>query len=462
MPIISDDPSYIRKHRKHHNHYTSHCAPGRGGDGVSCFSTEELIQIANRWNEVIEQRKMGHVADGSREQSHQNPLYSTPPCLQEPIRVTTRTPRYALWNAINERMQASTKCCNERCWVTVLPSFGKLPCANGQESPHTDIFFEELLHTAFRPEMPQSWYTNPTEWLSTTDIDRVMKQYEALDRTFRFVGAVPIDFASPSDNGTIGRCVTQALCNVRLKNWWNDGVRHVGIVFNLDAHDEPGSHWVSAYLDLKGNGLYYYDSFGAGPPVEVQRLFAAVGAQLELIHEKPPHEEHNNIRHQFKNTECGVYSILFLVTMVEAAERNMDSASSYKQFIESAFNDSQVQRWRDVFFENLQPRNVSVMSIPSPSNVFIPPIQNIAGGGKVLQKNRSRKSRTPNIVINRRSSLIRNKQKKHRNIKELKTVSKRTSRSNTKLNVYASMYRSRSRTRSLPKCKVQNEGLKTL
>ena len=34
----------------------------------------------------------------------------------------------------------------------------------------------------------------------------------------------------------------------------------IGIVFNLDKHDQEGSHWVSMFIDLKRDGIYYFDS----------------------------------------------------------------------------------------------------------------------------------------------------------------------------------------------------------
>ena len=30
----------------------------------------------------------------------------------------------------------------------------------------------------------------------------------------------------------------------------NNGKHKIGSVFNLDDHDEPGSHWVSLYMEL--------------------------------------------------------------------------------------------------------------------------------------------------------------------------------------------------------------------
>ena len=33
--------------------------------------------------------------------------------------------------------------------------------------------------------------------------------------------------------------------------------KKIGIVFNLDKHNQPGSHWVALYTDLKANQVYF-------------------------------------------------------------------------------------------------------------------------------------------------------------------------------------------------------------
>lgn len=309
------------------------CAPGRGSDGVSCFTHAELRRIANAWN-------VAHP-------------HATP------IRTATKTSKAALWHAIDSRMR-TVGCASERCWVSKRGA-GFLSeddrqhthVAGGDAQPVRRLRLSQLDREAFLPRMPAEWKHRPTTWLSTLDIEAVMRQYQQRDPTFRFVGAVPIDFASPSDSGEMGRCVTQALCQVRLKRWWREGVRRMGIVFNLDRHTESGSHWVSAFFDFSGNGLYYYDSFGDAPSPEVRRLFAALGAQLETHHGSPPTVRCNTVRHQFRNTECGMYSIYFLVSMLRMTDAHTNSADAFAAFLRDGRNDRDMQRHREVFFDAL-------------------------------------------------------------------------------------------------------------
>ena len=42
--------------------------------------------------------------------------------------------------------------------------------------------------------------------------------------------------------------------------------KKIGIVFNLDKHDQEGSHWICMYVDLYTDDIYYFDSYGQKPP----------------------------------------------------------------------------------------------------------------------------------------------------------------------------------------------------
>lgn len=281
-----------------------HCAPGRGG--ASCFTVPEMRRIATQWNAHHPRHR--HIATHHRRKGG------------------------ALWHDINTRMQA--ECATEHCWATKLAA--------------------PLAETSFRPGAPTSWRTNPTEWLSTTDIHTVLAQYEPAYPGFHFVGAVPVDFASPDDSGTMGRCVTQELCQVDVREWNHRGVDKVGIVFNMDAHDESGSHWTSMYVDTRANAVLYYDSFGDRPPPEVAYLMDALAEQLTTEHGTPTTVRANEHRHQFHNTECGVYSISFIAQMLEHRREGFASAAdAYTTYVNDGLNDAQMNRYRRVFFRTL-------------------------------------------------------------------------------------------------------------
>lgn len=341
------------------------CAPQRGKQGT-CFNFAELKHIAKRFNHNLEQKKHrgGGVADGVTNDGDTELGVNS-------IDVHKYRNKMALWSEIDRRMQQTTDCSTELCWA------------------RQDTATVPYTHTAFRPSMPRSWKTNKTEWLSTSDIQNVMKQYEKAYHQFYFVGAVPLDFASPHDSGQMGKCVIQELCKVRVDRWWKKGIRQIGIVYNLDAHDEPGSHWVASYLDLDNNKVYYYDSFGIEPPYEIDQFLNTVSVQLTQFHNKPCSVQTNHYRHQFKNTECGIYSMYFISTMLEG-ER------SYADFIEHGLNDTQMNAFRNTFYNTLSDFESKTVNTRRRTGVV--------GGGRRIKKSTKTQKRKNRIRIKDRRS----------------------------------------------------------
>ena len=151
-------------------------------------------------------------------------------------------------------------------------------------------FFE-----TFRPEKPSEWYQNHKAWLSTSDIQHVLLQYEDKYPEFFFVGPVPIDFDKRISKQ---KCISDELCKINIPDLYKEGKRYIGVVFNLDPHDAPGSHWVSLFADLKNGGVYYYDSVGKFPKKEVVRLMQRMTKQGNdaiisgLIDPHEFHDEH--------------------------------------------------------------------------------------------------------------------------------------------------------------------------
>ena len=147
-------------------------------------------------------------------------------------------------------------------------------------------------------------------WLATDDIEDVMEQYEDAFPSFEFIGPVPLDFASKSPVPSWGTCIIDEMCKLNLQKMRSAGTEKIGICFNFDPHDKPGSHWVASMIDLKENIAYYYDSYGKPPPKEINDFFAKCKTQgIKRI-------VYNDIRHQRKQSECGMYSIFFLVSML--------------------------------------------------------------------------------------------------------------------------------------------------
>ena len=249
----------------------------------------------------------------------------------------------ALYNEISQRFEESCK--EEKCWIRKL----------------LQVDGKTLENQLYRPTSPADWNKNPVEWLSNFDIEAVMNQYEEANPEFEFLGPVPIDFDSRTKEGDDSTCVSRDVCSFHLVEKVHKGKTKVGIVFNLSPSTSSGSHWVSLYVHLpdslmksntshkkKGGFLdtggvmkkeevgkrhpwgkktaycFFFDSAGESAPKEVQKLVKRL--QEEWLSNKTlnPHgnpmyydcNERTDADHQQGNTECGVYSLFFLTTML--------------------------------------------------------------------------------------------------------------------------------------------------
>lgn len=126
----------------------------------------------------------------------------------------------------------------------------------------------------FLPKKPESWSKDP--WLSTIDIIDSLKQYDYAHTEFKFIGPSPIDF---DHRFSSNQCVENDLCNLNLQRYFKDDVTKIGIIFNLDKHDQGGSHWVSMFINIRDGGIYYFDSVGTKPPKEIEILSTRLSEQ---------------------------------------------------------------------------------------------------------------------------------------------------------------------------------------
>ena len=239
------------------------CSPSME-NSFTCFTKKALIKIIRAWNKSNLDNKIIFNIDMSK---------------------------HELWNKVNEKLKS--KCNNDYCW-TNQKFMGKLS--------------RKLKKKYFRPTMPKDWEKNSREWLSTLDIENVLNQYEKKYKNFLFIGAVPMDF---DKRLSAGMCVVDELCNINIKRLIGKGKTKIGVVFNLDNHDQDGSHWVSFFCDFDRNAIYYFDSYGYNEPKEVRTLVKRLQEQGKRLG-KDIQYFLNKKRHQFKESECGIYSINFI------------------------------------------------------------------------------------------------------------------------------------------------------
>lgn len=183
----------------------------------------------------------------------------------------------------------------------------------------------------FRPEGP----SKSTEWLSTSDIVGIMTKYQNIFPEFYFLGAVPLD------------CEKHSFCSLYKFNfdeYYNKGIKYIGIVYNYDKYGKSGSHWVAMYIDLNGGEINYCDSGGKpafGNILNMKRQFE--NFYQAKFGRKPIYKE-NTIKYQLDNSECGVYSCNFLIRRLYG--------ESFEDIITNSLSFSEINSCRNIYFRN--------------------------------------------------------------------------------------------------------------
>lgn len=288
-----------------------HCSPYNqqkyGIKDGTCYSLQDLQTIATEYNKLNPKNKID--TDLSKKELHS-----------------------ALESAFRK------VCSNEFCWAD-----NKLIGSSSIKPKVKDMF---------RPKKPLEWYENKRTWLNTYDILFVMEQYERLYKDFLFLGVFPMDFAK---NDYSGQCIGDMLCSFDInKDIIGQNKKRFAFVLNLDYHDEPGSHWVSVYCNLdyrkKNFGIYYYDSVANEPTSEVEAFMHKVQEQVTKYMlprvSKRFQVKYNKIQKQFKDTECGMFSIIFLTQCLKHI--------TFDFICKHMRTDDEINKLRDVVYTTKQ------------------------------------------------------------------------------------------------------------
>ena len=245
------------------------CSPQENPNSFSCYTNNNLLYMRKMWNE-----------------KHPSQY------------VKTLNPK-KIWFFFKRKYE--TSCNRESCWIKHI--------ATQHQS-------EKELAAAFAPKSPDSWKKNPNEWLSNFDIQKVMKQYEKRYKCFEFIGPSPIDFDTVLQDG---KCVWVNLCKFSVQEQLNKNKKKIGFIFNTDTHDKGGSHWVSLFINLRTGKIFFFDSVGTRCPIQIKEFVKRVIGQGKRL-DSPIHftfDENHPVSHQKSNTECGMYSLYFIIHMLE-------------------------------------------------------------------------------------------------------------------------------------------------
>ena len=203
----------------------------------------------------------------------------------------------------------------------------------------------ELLRTYVRYKQPDDWKSDPDKWLNSLDIENVMNQYEEAYPEFEFMGPFPIDFSAPDPYAKNGKCLIQEICELRVDEAIKQGTKYIGIVYNLDPHHKGGSHWVALFINLVKHEVNYFDSYGnVAPNVKGVQVPGQIQTFMRWLKSQDPsiNLQYNGNRWQYQNSECGMYSMYFIIRML--------MGDDFKVFVKYRPPDSFMLDLRDWLF----------------------------------------------------------------------------------------------------------------
>jgi hypothetical protein len=275
------------------------CAPKTDNDDeiqkYSCYSEKDLIKMKDLWN-----------------------------ARHRDMSISDSNPR-DIWSSLKAKMENA--CHTEACWLK-------------QKFMENNLNNEELTTYTFAPKSPEKWKENHNTWLNSTDIEKVMKQYEHTYPCFRFIGPTPIDFDTQLYDK---KCVWEELCNFDLNKHIKDGINKFGIIFNTDPHTKGGAHWISLFINLKKKFIFFFDSNGTRMPKEIKAFCQRVMQQANLIGLDLTIDQNAPFPHQEGNTECGMYSLYLIITLLK-------DKHNYNFFKTTKISDSAMENMRDKYF----------------------------------------------------------------------------------------------------------------
>jgi len=270
------------------------CAPSKNKKKFTCYDSSSIVKMKNEWNK------------------------------RHPDDKISSTDERGIWMSLKDKMDSV--CNNEQCWL-------KQKFMENNLSP-------ELTTYTFAPKAPKKWIENPREWLNSTDINNVMKQYENEYDDFEFIGPSPIDFDDKED----GVCVWPEICNFQIENMIRKDKKKIGFIFNLDPHYKGGSHWFTMFLDIKNNYLLFFNSTGDPPGQETSALMERIMSQADNMGITLT-KYINTKNHQRENTECGIYCLYCISELLTENKKP-------EHFLTHRISDKDMEKLRYKFFNN--------------------------------------------------------------------------------------------------------------
>jgi|TARA_Y100000389_G_C17442686_1_gene509610 hypothetical protein len=278
-----------------------YCSPNSKDNGPTCLSKESLKTLIKTYNNSKKLKK-------------------------DKIIYYDNNTQLELFKKLDKKMKKKTKGSGKYWfWPNIIEKL--IPINVNSNLLITNI--KKIEKFELKPELPNEWLKNPKEWLSNYDIDHIMFQYSNTKKfSYRYLGTFSIDFAVKDNSG---RCLYSNFCNINIKDdYISKKIKYIGFITNLDKHNEPGSHWTSTFINLdhtsKSYGAYYYDSVARKTPVLIDNFLKNIKKQCDIQYPKNKFLiKYNTKQHQYADTECGMFSIIYQIRWINYLLRNKNT-----------------------------------------------------------------------------------------------------------------------------------------
>jgi hypothetical protein len=122
--------------------------------------------------------------------------------------------------------------------------------------------------------------------------------------------------------------------NVETIQWPNA----MSLNVSVSENENIGGAKRKSHTEIEGPFVFYFDSTGREAPSEIKTLIKNIQYQAEHLH-SPIHLKlynNNGQDHQKSNTECGMYSLFFIITMLTG---KMEDTEKSDGELELGFNE---------------------------------------------------------------------------------------------------------------------------
>lgn len=311
--IIRLDDKFI----KSNNNFTpcfeyTKCSPHISYDNISCLSIEILLDIINYYNDNNDNNKI-QLKNKLLDDKNNDLIYK----------------KYLI-SLLNEKIGND-----------------QLKWANKIKNKKLN----ENINNSFLPIIS----TKRFKWLDTNNINDLLHRYELKYIDYKSYGALPSDFQIFNNI---------ELSNIDIENLLKNGKTRFSVVFNLDNHNQSGSHWVGLYACLNKQKIYFFDSVGKEPKQKIKNFINKIISQFKkkcydcfhsisttfsekkiCICDDNKFYQFNTHQHQFENSECGIYSIFFIVRLL--------NNYTFEEVSNLIIKDRDVNKTRDLLYRFL-------------------------------------------------------------------------------------------------------------